>query len=283
VPIGTSLPNMTMYVLDAGMRPCPVGVVGELYVGGTGVARGYASRPDLTADRFLPDPFGEPGARLYRTGDLVRRLPDGNVDFLGRIDDQVKVRGYRIELGEIRAVLEAHPSVGGAVLTVHNERIVAYHTGAADDLAEHCARSLPEYMVPSQFVVLDAIPLNANGKVDRKALPDPDAAAREDDEFVAPRNAVEERIAAIWFELLGVEAGVQHNFFRLGGHSILAVRLISSLQEEFDLDLPIRLVFERPTIAGLAEAVETRIRAEVAALPESDLADLSMLSKELPA
>jgi acyl carrier protein len=132
-------------------------------------------------------------------------------------------------------------------------------------------------------VVLEAIPLNANGKVDRKALPDPDAAAGDDDEFVAPRNAVEERIAAIWFDLLGAKAGVQHNFFRLGGHSILAVRLISSLQEEFDLDLPIRLVFERPTIAGLAEAVEDRIRAEVAAMPDSELTDLSMLSKELPA
>ncbi|MFD5029509.1 amino acid adenylation domain-containing protein [Streptomyces sp. NPDC058405] len=265
VPIGRPLPNMTMRVLDAGMRPAPVGVVGELFVGGTGVARGYAYRPAATAERFLPDPYGPAGARLYRTGDLVRWRGDGAVEFVGRSDDQVKIRGYRIELGEIRAALIAHPQVTDAAVVVSDDqRLVAYVVGDAEDLAERLAGSLPAYMVPSVFVRIDKVPLTANGKLDRRALPDPDESAA--DTFVAPRNPTEERIAAVWQELLGKEASMQDSFFELGGHSILAVRLISRLQNEFDLDLPMRIAFESPTIAQLAVEIEDRVRAEVDAL-----------------
>ncbi|GAA2368465.1 hypothetical protein Cme02nite_73020 [Catellatospora methionotrophica] len=271
VPIGYPLPNMAMHVLDAGLRLLPDGVIGELYVGGTGVARGYAGRPDLTAERFLPDPFAADGTRLYRTGDLARRLPGGAVEFLGRIDDQVKIRGYRIELGEIKAVIDAHPGVRSSAVVVDkrpngDKRLVAYVVG--DDLAalaEHCATRLPDYMMPSAFVPLEHLPLNANGKVDRGALPDPDSAtAPEGGE--PPTTLAQQRIAGIWTELLGTPVhGVRQNFFALGGHSILAVRLVSRLQEEFDLDLSIRLIFERPTVAGLAEAIEDRIWAEESA------------------
>jgi acyl carrier protein len=208
------------------------------------------------------------------------------VGFLGRADDQVKIRGYRIELGEIRAIIETHPGVRTSAVVADRQRLVAYyvgHVGEALDLAEHCATALPDYMIPSLFVPLAEIPLNANGKLDRKALPDPEAAARSQDEFIAPRTIVEERIAAIFAELLDAEIGqigVEHSFFTLGGHSILAVRLISRLQEEFELDLRIRLIFERPTVAGLAQAIEDRIRAEIAALSGTELADEPMLSKE---
>nr|WP_232071458.1 non-ribosomal peptide synthetase [Phytohabitans flavus] len=268
VPIGRPLPNMTMRVLDASLRPVPVGVVGELYVGGTGVARGYANRPELTAEKFLPDPWA-PGARMYRTGDLARWSAEGNVEFLGRIDDQVKIRGYRVELGEIRAVLLDHPEVRDAAVIAHEQRIVAYVVGTTE-VREHCERSLPEYMVPATVIAVDRIPLNANGKVDRRALPDPDQASTPD-ETVAPRTVAEERIADIWEELLGVRAGVHQSFFALGGHSILAVRLISRLRAEFEVTLPVRVVFERPTIAQLGEEVEARIRAEIAALSDAEL------------
>ncbi|WP_329209909.1 amino acid adenylation domain-containing protein [Streptomyces sp. NBC_00683] len=269
VPIGRPLPNMTMRVLDAGLQPVPVGAVGELFVGGTGVARGYAYRPGATAERFVPDPFGPAGARLYRTGDLVRWRSDGAVEFLGRIDDQVKVRGYRIELGEIRAALVAHPQVTDATVVVSEEqRLIAYVVGSTDDLAEGLRASLPEYMVPSVFVGLDALPLTANGKIDRRALPDPEATAA--DAFIAPGTPTEERVAAIWRDLLGKEASTQDSFFDLGGHSILAVRLVSRLQNEFDLDLPMRVAFESPTIAQLSVEIEDRIRAEIdAVLTES--------------
>jgi amino acid adenylation domain-containing protein len=270
VPIGRPLPNLTMHVLDETLRPVPAGVVGELYVGGTGVARGYAGRPDLTADRFGPDPWGPPGARLYRTGDLARRRPDGVVDFLGRVDDQVKINGYRIEPGELHAVLASHPGVRNVCVLVRDQRLVAYYVGDADDLTEYCARRLPDFMIPDWIVAVPHIPLNANGKVDRAALPDPRTASGPE-AAVAPRTVVEERIAEIWAELLGRRVGVFDSFFKEGGHSILAVRLISLLHEEFELDLSIRLIFERPTIAGLAEAVEEQIRAEIDALSDAEL------------
>ncbi|GAA4707708.1 non-ribosomal peptide synthetase [Phytohabitans rumicis] len=268
VPIGRPLPNMTMRVLDATLRPVPVGVVGELYVGGTGVARGYVNRPELTAEKFLPDPWS-PGARMYRTGDLVRWSAEGNVEFLGRVDDQVKIRGYRVELGEIRAVLLDHPDVKDAAVIAHEQRLVAYVVGSTD-VQEHCGQTLPEYMVPATVIAVDRIPLNDNGKLDRRALPDPDQAAAGED-AVAPRTVAEERIADIWEELLGVRAGVHQSFFALGGHSILAVRLISRLQAEFEVTLPVRTVFERPTIAQLGAEVEGRIRAEIAALSDAEL------------
>ncbi|MGW2957759.1 amino acid adenylation domain-containing protein [Streptomyces sp. NPDC001220] len=280
LPIGRPLPGMTMYVLDPGLRPVPVGVAGELYVGGTGVARGYTGRPDLTAERFVPDPYGgRPGARLYRTGDLVRRLPDGNVAFLGRLDDQVKIRGYRVEPGEIRAVVEQHPGVREAVVTVHRpaagEPALACYAVPAEpgaplpDLAAYCAGRLPEYMIPATFTALAALPVNANGKVDRRALPEP--ASATDGAYVASSGPVEERIAEIWHELLGVRASAQDNFFRIGGNSILAIRLISHIQQEFGIDFAVRTVFEGPTVAQLAATVEERITAEVAALSDDDL------------
>ena len=280
LPIGRPLPGMTMYVLDPALRPVPVGVAGELYVGGTGVARGYAGRPGPTAERFVPDPYAaEPGARLYRTGDLVRRLPDGTVAFLGRLDDQVKIRGYRVEPGEIRAVVEEHPEVREAVVTVHRPEsgapaLACYAVPATPgtplpDLAAYCERRLPEYMIPATFTALDALPVNANGKVDRGALPEPGRA--EDPAHVAPSGPVEERLASIWTELLGVRASAHDSFFHVGGNSILAIRLISRVQQEFGIDCPVRTVFEGPTIAQLAATVEERVTAEVAALSDDDL------------
>ncbi|MGW7155526.1 amino acid adenylation domain-containing protein, partial [Streptomyces sp. NPDC054887] len=253
VPIGRPLPNMVMRVLDGGLRPVPVGAVGELFVGGTGVARGYAFRPGVTAERFVPDPYGPAGTRLYRTGDLVRWRSDGAVEFLGRMDDQVKVRGYRIELGEIRAALVAHPQVSDATVVVSDDqRLIAYVVGVADDLAAWLAGSLPEYMVPSVFVELDAIPLTANGKTDRRALPDPEAS---EDSYVAPRNPVEERIAAVWRQVLGLEkVGVEDNFFDLGGHSIKAIALVGALRAE-GFEAGVRDVFQHRTVAGLATAL----------------------------
>ncbi|WP_411084003.1 amino acid adenylation domain-containing protein [Streptomyces sp. cmx-18-6] len=255
VPIGRPLPNMQMRVLDAGLRPVPVGAVGELFVGGTGVARGYAFRPGATAERFVPDPYSHtPGSRLYRTGDLVRWRSDGAVEFLGRIDDQVKVRGYRIELGEIRAALIAHPQVTDATVVVsEDQRLIAYVVGSTEGLTEALTTTLPDYMVPSALVSLDALPLTPNGKIDRRALPDPEASP--EDTYVAPRNPTEERIAAVWSRVLGVEkVGVEDNFFDLGGHSIKAIALVGALRSE-GFEAGVRDVFQHRTVAGLATAL----------------------------
>ncbi|MBO4205370.1 non-ribosomal peptide synthetase [Micromonospora echinofusca] len=286
VPIGRPLANTVVRILDDGLRLLPVGAVGELYIGGACLATGYAGRPDLTAERFLPDPYGPPGSRLYRSGDLVRMRPDGTMDFVGRADDQVKVRGYRVELGEVRAVVEEHPGVRQAAVVVHDDRLVAFHRGDAPDLAGHCARLLPDFMVPGRFVPVPELPLNTNGKVDRAALltllATADAVAGDAGETpAAPRTVVEERIAAIWRDLLAVpEVGVRQNFFALGGHSVLAARLVAALQEEFDLDVPIRLVFQQPTVEALATGVEDLIRAEVDALPDADLTEELRQTKE---
>ncbi|MFG2892258.1 amino acid adenylation domain-containing protein [Streptomyces sp. NPDC048248] len=283
VPIGRPLPGVTMRVLDDLMRPVPVGVAGELYVGGPGVARGYGSRPGLTAECFLPDPYGAAGARLYRTGDQVRLLPDGSVDFLGRRDGQVKIRGYRVETGEIKAVLDDHPAVHDAVVvTVQDANgtaspaaywVPAPGTPATpavhDALTAHCAERLPAYMVPATFTPVEAIPLNANGKVDRAALPRP--AERGADETVGPRGVVEERIAEIFEELLGVPAGAHSHFFRSGGNSILAIRLIAQIQDAFEIEFPTRAVFEGGTVAELAEVVEAAVRAEIGLMSETEL------------
>ncbi|MFF5142334.1 amino acid adenylation domain-containing protein [Streptomyces sp. NPDC013157] len=283
VPIGRPLPGMSAYVLDALLSPLPVGAVGELYVGGTGVARGYAGQAGLTAERFLPDPYGPPGARLYRTGDLVRLLPGGSVDFVGRRDGQVKIRGYRVELGEIAAVLREHPAVRDAVAVTEEApqggtAVIAYWVPAAQadpqpdvqrELTEHCAKRLPAYMIPSSFTPLDALPLTANGKLDRAALPRPAEAAQG--ELVAPRGVVEERIAEIFTDLLGTPAGADSHFFHSGGNSILAIRLIAQIQTAFDIDFPTRAVFESGTVAGLAEVVEAAVRAEIDLLSEEEL------------
>ena len=266
VPIGTPIANTQLHVLDAHLQPVPIGVAGQLYVGGFGLARGYLNAPELTADRFIPDPFSAaPGSRLYRTGDLVRYLRDGNLDFLGRLDHQVKLRGYRIELGEIESVLANHRSVREAVVIVREDipgdrRLVAYvvahdeHTCNATELREHARERLPEYMVPSAFVLLDALPLTTNGKLDRAALPPPDGERPNwGGEYVAPRTALEEVLEGVWAELLSVDrVGIHDNFFALGGHSLLATQLLARLLTLFKMELPLIAVFQSPTIAEFA-------------------------------
>ncbi|HEX8559980.1 MAG TPA: amino acid adenylation domain-containing protein [Pyrinomonadaceae bacterium] len=269
VPIGRPIANTQIYVLSKELRPVPVGVAGELYIGGDGLARGYLRRPGLTAERFVPDPFSaEPGARLYRTGDLARHLPGGEVEFLGRVDHQVKVRGFRIELGEIEAALAEHESVSECVVVAREDapgdaRLVAYvvtggRTGtSASAWRRFLGERLPEYMIPSAFVALEAMPLLPNGKVDRGALPAPQGARPELEEaFAAPRDQIEEVIADVWAGVLGLSrVGVNDNFFELGGHSLIATQVVSRLNEAFHVDLPLRLMFEAPTVAGLAERV----------------------------
>jgi amino acid adenylation domain-containing protein/non-ribosomal peptide synthase protein (TIGR01720 family)/FkbM family methyltransferase len=271
VPIGRAIPNMRAYALDRHLQPVPIGIPGELYLGGAGVARGYLRRPDLTAEKFLPDPFGDqPGARLYRTGDLVRYLPDGNLEFLGRLDDQVKIRGYRIELGEIEAWLSRHPALQEVVVVVREERpgerrLVAY--GVADarngiptatELRSFLTEQLPEYMIPSAFVMLAALPLTPNGKVDRQALPRPEPSRPEvATGFVAPRTPPEAILGDIWQEVLGVgQVGVHDNFFELGGDSILCMQVIAKANQ-VGLALTPKQLFQYPTVAGLAAVAGT--------------------------
>jgi amino acid adenylation domain-containing protein/non-ribosomal peptide synthase protein (TIGR01720 family) len=267
VPIGRPIANTELYLLDERMEPVPVGVRGELYIGGAGVGRGYLSRPELTAEKFLPHPFStEPGARLYRTGDIARYLEDGNIEYLGRIDEQVKVRGYRIELGEIEAVLKQHSGVGEAVVAVREDdlgerRLVAYIVAAdgqhlaSADLRSYLQERLPAYMIPSAFVQLDALPLTPNGKVDRRALPAPERSLRDaQDSYVAPRTPTEELLTSIWSEVLRAErVGVNDNFFELGGDSILSVQIVARANRA-GLRLTPRLLFQHQTIAALAAA-----------------------------
>ncbi len=283
VPIGRPLPNTTLYLLDPGLRPVPVGVVGELYVGGAGVARGYLNEPGMTADRFVPNVFGAAGSRLYRTGDLARWLPDGTVDLLGRADDQVKIRGYRVEPDEVRSVLLDCPSVRDVAVVAEGGDLLAY-TVPVDGvdpqpaaLAAHCATRLPDYMIPSHFITLDSLPLNQNGKLDRRRLPHPVEKIIEDRS--GPTTVVQERISALWTELLGVTVGIDERFFQVGGHSILVVRLVSRIQAEFDIDLPIQLVFENPTIAGMAAAVEKLIMADIDALSDDEVRRQTLISE----
>ena len=278
IPIGRPIAGSTAYVLDRAGEPVPVGVAGELHVGGDGLARGYLRQPALTAERFVPDPFsGGPGARLYRTGDRVRWRDAGVLEFLGRMDQQVKVRGFRIEPGEIEAALAAHPGVRECVVVAREEggdrRLVGYVVPAegavpsAGELREHLRARLPEHMVPSAFVLLDALPLNANGKVDRRALPAPEYAAGAD--FAEPRTPTEELLAGIFAEVLGVErVGLHDEFFELGGHSLLATRVVSRIRQGLAIELPLRALFEHPTVAALAEQVEdARQAAQGLALP----------------
>jgi len=267
VTIGRPIANTRMYVLDNHREPVPRGVVGELWIAGDGVARGYLNRPELTAERFVADPF-RPGERMYRTGDLARHLADGRLECLGRIDNQVKIRGYRIELGEIETVLHTHPQVQGCVVAARSEnesdaRLIAYvvpgsaERPSTEELRTYLQTLLPDYMIPSGFVFLDAIPLTPNGKLDRNALSTlennlPDQKA----EYVAPRNEVEERMAEIWADVLGVKkVGVFDHFFELGGHSLSATRLLAWLKAAFEIDLPLRSLFIDPTIAGLSKHI----------------------------
>jgi hypothetical protein len=305
VPIGRALDDVVVHVLDRNLEPVPLGQPGELVVGGAHLGRGYFDRPGATAERFVPNPFaalspalssdlsssgnGLPGSRLdrlYRTGDLARRLPDGRIEFLGRLDHQVKVRGQRIELGEVEAALAALPGVARAAAGVvgagAERRLVAYLVASApggvpgtgprspDRFRELLARSLPEGMIPSVFVPLDALPMTPSGKVDRRALPAPDAAALASETvFRPPESSLERRIAALWGELLGVErVGRDDDFFALGGHSLLATRMLFRLHRELagapgergdgrGVELPLAAVFERRTVSGLAEEIES--------------------------
>jgi len=270
-PIGRPLPNTRVYVVDAHLQPVPVGVPGELLVGGVQLAAGYWNRPELTVEKFIADPFSKvEGARLYRTGDLVRYRADGNLEFLGRIDEQVKVRGFRIEPGEIEALLRQQPQVREAVVMAREDapgdkRLVAYVVaeGGGAELTERLRGELkarlPDYMVPSAFVVLEALPLTPNGKVDRKALPAPDYVAAT---YIAPRTPTEEILAGIWAEVLKLErVGVEDNFFELGGHSLLATQVVSRVRQVCGVELPLREVFAGPTVAQLAVRLEA-LRAE---------------------
>ncbi|WP_035060990.1 non-ribosomal peptide synthetase [Andreprevotia chitinilytica] len=276
-PIGHPIANTRVYLLDDALQPVPVGVAGELYVAGVGLARGYLGRPDLTAKRFMPNPYGEAGERMYRSGDLARYLPDGRIEYLGRIDQQVKLRGFRIELGEIEASLTALPAVRDAVVLAREDepgdkRLVAYlvtnegHTLEPSSLREHLLQRLPDYMIPAHFIVLDQLPLTPNGKVDRKALPAPDR-SRDEAGYVAPRNATEAQLAAIWAEVLKLDrVGVHDNFFELGGHSLLATQLVSKVRQHFGIELALRTLFAEPTVAALSKHLAGQRIAEVPAI-----------------
>ena len=287
-PIGRPIDNACVYLLDLHLQPVPIGLVGELYIGGAGLARGYLNQPELTAEKFIPHSFSkEPGDRLYKSGDLGRYLPDGTIEFLGRIDHQVKIRGFRVELGEIEAVLTQYPGIQQAVAVAcedapGDKRLVVYAVPDKETaptvhaLHSFLKQKLPDYMVPSAFVFLDALPLTPNGKVDRRALPIPDGSRPELEEaFVAPRTSIEKAVAGIWAEVLGVErVGANDNFFELGGHSLLATQVMSRVHATFRLELPLRTLFETPTVAGLAvEITKGRVKngdmADVVASLES--------------
>ena len=290
VPIGRPLGNAHIYILDGSLNPLPIGVPGELHVGGSGLARGYINRPELTSERFIPDPFSDaPEARLYKTGDIARWRSDGNIEFLGRVDDQVKIRGFRVELGEIEAVLGQHPALRGTAVSalMHasgDARLVAYvvpHRRPAPTVRElrgYLKERLPEYLVPSAFVTLDSLPLTPNGKVNRKTLPAPDPSGfRAENAYAEPRTPVEEALVGIWEGVLGLQRiGVHDDFFELGGHSLLAVRVVARLNPHFGVELPLRTLFEHPTITGLALAV-TQTQAEAEIDIEQMLAQLEQL------
>ncbi|MBD2385061.1 non-ribosomal peptide synthetase/type I polyketide synthase [Cylindrospermum sp. FACHB-282] len=266
VPLGRPLRHAQVYILDRQMQPVPIGVPGEIYIGGASVAQGYLDQPELTAEKFIPSPF-QNSERLYKTGDLARYLPDGNIEFLGRIDHQVKIRGYRLEVGEVESVFGKHPGVQQAVILARVEeqsgdkRLVAYwvpvQTESADvpsphELRQFLLEQLPDYMVPSALIKLESIPLTANGKVDRQALPVPEQDLSQDVDFIPPRTPTEQAIADIFATILQLESvGINNNFFELGGHSLLATQVISRLRETFQIDLPLISLFESPTVAGL--------------------------------
>ncbi|MEK7761829.1 MAG: phosphopantetheine-binding protein, partial [Nitrospirota bacterium] len=266
ITIGRPIANTDVYVLDPYLLPVPVGVAGEIYIGGDGVARGYHGRPDLTADRFIPHPFSpHPGAKLYRTGDLGRYRTDGRIVHLGRIDHQVKIRGFRIELGEIEAIISRHPKIKQTVVTARDDQhglkqLAAYlvvqegQDAGAEELRSFLRAVLPEYMVPSFFVFLDAFPLTANKKIDVRALPQPELASHTAGQlYVSPRNGMEVQLTALWQQVLGVqEIGIHDNFFDLGGHSLKAAQLFYQLELVFGKQLPLATLFQAPTIAELA-------------------------------
>ena len=282
-PIGRPIDNYDVHILDSQLREVPAGSPGEIYVGGAGVARGYLNRPDLTAEKFIPNPF-QPGTRLYRTGDLAKRLPDGQILFLGRVDEQVKIRGYRVEPHEIAAVLEKHPAVEAGIVVAQDDnqggkRLVAYIVPAANsepvcaELQNFLRSYLPDYMMPSLFVRLDSPPLTPNGKLDRAALPEPDASnILRSEAYVAPGTPVEERLAEILAPLLNVErVGVNDNFFLMGGHSLLGTQLIARVRDTFGVELSLRTIFDSPALGMLAGEIERLIVAKVEAMSEDEV------------
>ncbi|MGW0238879.1 amino acid adenylation domain-containing protein, partial [Streptomyces sp. NPDC002996] len=293
-PIGTPVTNTQVLVLDGGLRPVPAGVAGELYIAGAGLARGYLGRPGLTSERFVANPYGGPGERMYRSGDVVRWTADGELEFLGRADDQVKVRGFRIELGEIESVLARHPAIGQVAVVVREDRpgdkqIVAYPVPEPGQelprpaaLRAHVGADLPDYMVPAAFVAIDAIPVTPNGKLDRKALPLPDLAALAAGR--APRTPQEEILCGLFAEILGLpRVGIDDSFFDLGGHSLQATRLVSRIRSVFDAELPLRSLFETATPAGLALLLRDTdsARGAVRAVERPDRVPLSFAQRRL--
>jgi amino acid adenylation domain-containing protein len=302
IPIGRPIANTRIYILDSASQPVPVGVTGEIHVGGDNLARGYLNNPELTADKFIRDPFTrDPGARLYRTGDLGRFLPDGNIELLGRVDAQVKVRGVRIELGDVESTLRTHPAIRATVVMVSgadgDERLIAYvvsdgATPAPADLRRFAREKLPEQFVPAAFVTLDTLPLLPNGKVDRQALAALSTAdARVDRDYVGPRTDAEARLAGIFAEVLRLErVGVHDDFFELGGHSLVGAQVVARVRNVFQVELPLRALFEEPTVAGLcheiakappcaAAPVASPLRVETSSRAEL-LAKLDRLSDE---
>ena len=287
-PIGPPITNTQVQLLDSHGRTVPIGVPGELYILGDCLARGYLTNPGLTAERFVPDPHAVgTGGRLYRTGDLARYRPDGNIEFLGRVDDQVKLRGYRIELGEIEVVLAEHPAVIEAVAAVYEDvpgdkRLAAYVVlrercpSETDDLRTFLSRKLPDYMVPSAFEVMESLPVTPSGKVDRRALPAPSSRCADKDSYVAPRSRIEATVAKIWAEVLGMDrVGIYDNFFSSGGHSLIAAQVMSRIRRDVGIELPLRSLFECPTVAALAERLEivlwaARDRQEVSTAATGD-------------
>ncbi|KAM3109729.1 non-ribosomal peptide synthetase family protein [Phormidesmis sp. 146-33] len=263
--IGKPIPDLQVHLLDQNLQLVPIGVPGEMHIGGAGLARGYLNRSELTAERFIENPFC-PGTRLYKSGDLARRLPNGDIEYLGRIDNQVKIRGFRIELGDVEAAIQRHSNVGECVVVVREDiptdkRLVAYLTPngtlVTSELRRFLQQKLPEYMIPSAFVLLEALPLTINGKVDYRALPLPDSRPELESTFIAPQTPMEQQVALFWSAVLGVkDLGIHDDFFYLGGNSLLAAHLISYVREEFQVELPVRLLFEYPTIEGLAQTLE---------------------------
>jgi amino acid adenylation domain-containing protein len=279
VPIGRPISNTQCYILDDQLQPLPIGSAGELYIGGDGLAQGYLNQLDLTHDRFITVSFGDLGdSRVYKTGDLVRYLPDGNIEFLGRLDNQVKLRGFRIELGEIETVLARHPNVQQAVVIVDeiqpgDKRLVAYITAnqppTPSELYHFLQAQLPDYMIPAAFILLEKLPLTPNGKIDRQALPTPDFSQSDHSENeVAPRSATEISLATIWSQVIKREfISIQSNFFELGGHSLLATQVISRIRETFQVNLPLAYLFDNPTIANLAKQIDTLLQSSSLEMP----------------
>jgi amino acid adenylation domain-containing protein len=293
-PIGRPIANTRIYILDNGMHPVPIGSAGELHIAGAGLARGYLNRPDLTSEKFVSNPFSDiPGDRLYKTGDLARFLPDGQIEFLGRVDDQVKIRGYRIELNEIIGVLSRHPAVQENTVVASEDgagdkRLVAYIVARTSpfptiiELRNFLAKELPEYMLPAAFVRLDALPIGPNGKVDRSALPAPDLHnALRDETFVEPGTPTEQRIATMVAKLLGLErVGINDNFFLLGGNSLMGTQVIARVRNSFDVDLTLLSLFDHPTVAGIAAEVEQLIAAKLETMSEEEAQRLVDLSEQ---